>query len=131
MESTYLFSIVSQVLKVLLICKIQPPDLLFICVFISFYISRYYFSETSRLYSKISEKIFSPQIFLFNRFTQTTPTPLNGQNLLSVTKVYCQWCSLILPNTFGHLTETAWPTQFRVDVLSHCDTIPILFCLRF
>ena len=41
------------------------------------------------------------------------------------------------PNTlpqvnFGHLTETASPTQFRVDMLSHCcDTLPILFCRHF
>ena len=29
---------------------------------------------------------------------------------------------------FGHLTETASPTQFRVGMLSQCDTHPILFC---
>ena len=69
--------------------------------------------------------------FFFLTDSLRPPHPLNGQNLLSVTKVYCQCCSLILPNTFDHLTETASPTQFRVDVLSHCDTLPILFCLRF
>ena len=39
------FYIVCQVLKVLLIkiCKMQPADLLFLFVFISFYISRYSF----------------------------------------------------------------------------------------
>ena len=39
----------------------------------------------------------------------------------------------MLPNTlpqvnFGHLTKTALPTQFRVGILSHCDTLPISFC---
>ena len=39
-----------QVLKALLIkiCKIEPPDLLIIVVFISFYISRYHFSQIFR-----------------------------------------------------------------------------------
>ena len=32
---------------------------------------------------------------------------------------------------FGNLTETASPSQFKVDVLSHCVTLPILFCPRF
>ena len=37
------------------------------------------------------------------------------------------------PNTlpqvnFDHLTETASSTQFKVDMLYHCDTLPILFC---
>ena len=58
MESTHLFYNVFQVFKVLLIkiCKIQPADLLFLFVFISFYISMYHFSQISRLHSKISEK---------------------------------------------------------------------------
>ena len=29
------------------ICKIQPPDFLFLVIFISFYISRYHFSQKS------------------------------------------------------------------------------------
>ena len=47
---TKLFYIVFQVLKVLLIkiCKIQSLDLLFLVVFISFYISRYHFSQVFR-----------------------------------------------------------------------------------
>ena len=47
MKNTCPFYIVFQVLKVCLIkvCKIQPPDLLFLVVFISFYISRYHFSQ--------------------------------------------------------------------------------------
>ena len=50
MKNTCPFYIVFQVLKVRLIkvCKIQPPDLLFLVVFISFYISRYHFSQIFR-----------------------------------------------------------------------------------
>ena len=50
MKSTFLFYIVFQVLKVFLgkICKIKPPDLLLLIVFISFYISRYNFLQIFR-----------------------------------------------------------------------------------
>ena len=52
---TKIFYIVFQVLKVLLIkiCKIQSLDLLFLVVFISFYISRYHFSQVFRTSFKI------------------------------------------------------------------------------
>ena len=45
MKNTCPFYIVFLVLKVLLIeiCKIQPPDLVFLVAFIAFYISRYHF----------------------------------------------------------------------------------------
>ena len=49
-KNTCLFYSIFQVLNVLLIkiCKIEPPDLLFIIVLISFYISRYHFSQICR-----------------------------------------------------------------------------------
>ena len=56
-----IFYIVFQVLKVLLIkiCKIQSLDLLFLVVFISFYISRYHFSQVFRTsFNIIWKKIF-------------------------------------------------------------------------
>ena len=66
---TKIFYIVFQVLKVLLIkiCKIQSLDLLFLVVFISFYISRYLFSQVFRTSFNIIclKKRFSSQIFLF------------------------------------------------------------------
>ena len=71
-------------------CKMQPPDILFLFVLLAFTLAGIIFHK--KLQSKISEKIFSSQIFLFNGFAQT-PYPLNGQNLLSVTKVFC-WCFL-------------------------------------
>ena len=59
---TKMFYIVFQVLKVLLIkiCEIQSLDLLF--VFISFYISRYHYSQVLELHSTLSEK----KIFVTN-----------------------------------------------------------------
>ena len=50
MKNTCPFYIIFEVLKVHLIkiCKIVLPDLLFIIVLISFYISRYHFSQICR-----------------------------------------------------------------------------------
>ena len=50
-----------QVLKVLLIKnrEIQQADVLFLVVFISFYISRYHFSQIFRTSYTLSKKIFS------------------------------------------------------------------------
>ena len=64
-------------------------------VFISFCISRYYFSQVFRTSFNIMLKKDSCHKFsFFNRFTQiNTPYPLNSQNPLSVTKVFCE-CSL-------------------------------------
>ena len=97
MESTYLSYIVFQVLIVLLIkiCEIQPPDLLFLFVFISFYISRYYLSQISRTSFKNTWKKHFRYKFFFLTDLLRYPHTLNGQNLLSVTKDFCR-CSLIL-----------------------------------
>ena len=91
---TKIFYIVFQVLKVLLIkiCKIQSLDLLFLVVFISFYISRYHFSQVFRTsFNIIWKKDFRHKFSFFNGFTQTpTSHPVNSQNPLNVTKVFCQ-----------------------------------------
>ena len=61
-----IFYILFQVLKVLLIkiCKIQSLDLLFLVVFISFYISRYHFSQVFRTsFNIIWKKIFVTNFF--------------------------------------------------------------------
>ena len=100
-EFSALLGLVFQVLKVRFknICKIEPPDLLLLVPFISFYISRYHFSQNFRnSFRIIRKKRFSSQIFFYNGFTQTPPPPththpLNGQNPLSVTNVFCR-CSL-------------------------------------
>ena len=141
MESTYIFYIAFQVLKVLpiKICKIQPPDLLFLFVLFTFTSGGIFhkFLDFIRRYLK---KIFSSRIFLFSGFAQTPPPhpPISPYPLKRPKSAKGSKCFLsMLPNTylpqvnFGHLLEAASPTQFRVDVLSHRVTLPILFCLRF
>ena len=95
MKNTPPFHIIFHVLKVLLIkiCKIIQPIFYFLLFYISFYITRHHFSQIFRTsFNIIWKKIFCLKFPLFNGFTQT-PYPLNGQNPLSVTKVFC-WCSL-------------------------------------
>ena len=54
----------------------KPPDLLFLVIFISFYISRYHFSQIFRTSFNIWQKDFCHKFSFFNRFTQTTtPSP--------------------------------------------------------
>ena len=88
---------VFEALKVLLIkiCKIQSLDLLFLVVFIRFHISRYLSSQVfGTSFNIIWKKHFRRKFSFFNRFTQAPHAhPLNSQNPLSVTKVFCQ-CSL-------------------------------------
>ena len=82
--ASYLFYIVFQILKVILkkVFKVRPPDLLFLFVFISFFISRYHFSQIFRTsFKNIWKKIFLSNIFfLFNGFAKTPcPTPLTAK----------------------------------------------------
>ena len=55
MKNTCPFHIVFQILKARL-CKIEPPYLLFLAVFISFYIIRYHFSQIFRTSLNIISK---------------------------------------------------------------------------
>ena len=59
----------------LIIFKIEPPDLLFLVVFISFYVIRFL-----ELHSILSVKKIS-----FLTDSLKPPHPINGQNMLSVT----------------------------------------------
>ena len=52
----------------------KPPDLLFLVIFISFYISRYHFSQIFRTSFNIWQEDFCHKFSFFNGFTQT-PTP--------------------------------------------------------
>ena len=94
MKNTCPFYIAFQVLKLLLIkkFKMQPPDLLFLVVFISFYISRCHFSQFFRTAFNINrKKIFVTNFpFLTDSLNPPPPppNPLNCQNPLSVTKVF-------------------------------------------
>ena len=66
---------------------------LFYIVFISCYISRYHFSQIFRTsFSIISKQDFRHK-FYFLKDSLKHPHPLNSQNLLRVTKVFCR-CSL-------------------------------------
>ena len=94
---TKIFYIVFQVLKVLLIkiCKIQSLDLLFLVVFISFYISRYFSQVFRTSFNIIWKTDFHHKLYSLSPPTQTPPRHshlLNSQNPLSVTNDFSQ-CS--------------------------------------
>ena len=96
---TKLFYIVFQVLKVLLIkiCKIQSLDLLFLVVFISFYISRYFSQVFRTSFNIIWKKDFCHKFSFFDGFTTSHHHPFNQQNPLSVTS----FLSMLLPTYHG------------------------------
>ena len=72
-----------QVPKVHLIkiCKIEPPDLLFLVAFISFYISRYHFSQIFRnSFRIIFKKDFCHKFsFLMDSLKLPPPTPQSAK----------------------------------------------------
>ena len=91
-------SAVLKVLKVGLIkvCKIKPPGLLFLVVFISFYISRYHFPQIFRTpFLIIRKKDFGHEFsFLTDSLDPPAPPPLfphslNDRNPLSVMRAFC------------------------------------------
>ena len=125
MKNTCPFYIVSQVLKVLFIkiFKKQPADPLFLVAFISFYISRYFsqsFRTSFNVIWKKKKNFVTNVIFLMDSLRPLLPThTLNCQNLLSVTKAFCQ-CSLICSLltivilyavAMGVSVFTIWPFQ--------------------
>ena len=69
---------------------------------ISFYISRYNFLHIFRTSCNIIWKRFFSQILLFTRI-HPNPHPLNSQNLLSMTKVFCQISLKCLLNFFKNI----------------------------
>ena len=78
MKNTCPFYIVFQVLKMRLIkiCKKEPPDLLFLVAFIiSFYCSRYRFSQFLELHSVFSIKMFFVTN-VFSAYSLKLPTSL-------------------------------------------------------
>ena len=98
MKSICPFYIVFEVSKVLLIkiCKIQLADLFISCCF--YYVLPQqisFFHKFLELHSILSEKkIFVTNFpFLTDSLKPPHPVNINGQNLLSVRKVFC-WCSL-------------------------------------
>ena len=84
---------ISSFLKVLqwkVIRYIQLPVLLFLVLHQFLYQQISFFYNFLELHSTLSEKDFRHKFSFFNRFTQTS-YPLNGQNLLSGIKVFCQF----------------------------------------
>ena len=73
---------------IVLYCNIRSLDLLLFVVFISFYISRYHFSQILRTSLNIISKKDFRHNFSFLMDSLKLPHPLNSQNLLSVTKVF-------------------------------------------
>ena len=54
--------------------------------------------DYQKAFKKLTLQDFRHKFSFFNRFTQI-PNPLNGQNSLSLTKVFCQ-CSLTAAHKF-------------------------------
>ena len=68
---------------------------IFLFVFISFYISWYHFSQIfGSSFKNIRKKYFCHEFSFLTDLLRPMPPPLNGQNPLSVTKVFC-WCSVV------------------------------------
>ena len=66
----------------------------FISCFYQLLHEQIFFTSFPNFIQHYVKKRFLSQIFIFNRFTRIpTPYPLNSQNSLSVTKVFCE-CSL-------------------------------------
>ena len=134
MKNTCFFYIAFQVLKVILIkvCKIQPPDLLFLVVFISFYISRYHFSQFCKtLFNNIWKKDFRHKFSFFNGFTQI-PHPLNSKNPLSVTNIFC-WCTLshLFYMLLINLTLWNWLIAVHTRIHLHQKLLTFLLSLGY
>ena len=96
MEKTCPFYIAFHVLNIHLIktCKIEPPGLLFLAIFNSFYISKYRFLQIFVIIFVIilNNMWFLPQVlFLTDSLNPNSPQPLNGQNALSVMKLFFQY----------------------------------------
>ena len=135
MKHTCLFYIAFQVLNIHLIktCKIEPPDLLFLAVFNSFYISRYRFLQIFVIIFVIitNNMWFLPQIlFSTDSLNPNSPQPLNGQNALSVMKLFFQYslrlsdinvCRNFLTtseNNFSHIIHQPWLVYYFVSLWS-------------
>ena len=93
MKNTLLFYIVFQVLKVLLIkiCKMSHQIIYFLLFYTSFYINRHHFSQIFRTSLNIICKNIFVRNFPFLTDSLKPPHPVNGQNPLSMTKVFCRF----------------------------------------
>ena len=84
--------------------------------YINFNTSRYQFSGLFRLHSTLSEKDFRRKFSFLNRFTQLQVLdPLNGQNLLSVTKNFLSIFSKMPSETF-FLSKICWQNLVKASL---------------
>ena len=76
------------------------------------------------LHSTLSKKDFVASISFFNRLTQNTH-PLDSQNLLCVTKVFCQFSLKCLPNfSLKYLLTKSCKSIFHVSAVNcYCTYI--------
>ena len=93
-KNTGLFQIVFQVLKRYFHenFKNAPTRFFIFWFYIIFYISRCHLCNFLEFHSTLYEKYFCTKFSVFNGFkTPSKPQPLNGQNLLNMTKAFCQF----------------------------------------
>ena len=126
MKNTCSFCIVFQVLKVSLIkiCKIQPPDLLFLVVFISFYIiSRYHFHKFLELDLTLSEKKIFVTNFAFlkdSRFTYCFPSCFGCFPCFP-------WCFSLCPILGLTVFRTYFCKKVRSEMFGWVLNTPLIF----
>ena len=105
--------------------KIQLPVLLFL-VSHQFLYQQILFYDFLELHSTVSEKDFCHKISFFNGFTQT-PHPLNSQNLLSITEVFCQFSQKCLLN---FLKNICWQNPAKAFFMYQQWTATVLIFLK-
>ena len=103
--------------------KIEPPVPLFLVSHQFLYQQISFFLQLFRSSFNIILKLFLSKVLLFNGFAQTSH-PINSHNLLSVTKVFCQFslkCILVL---FRYLLTKYYKSIFYVSAVNcYCTYI--------
>ena len=118
MENVRLHGMVTTSFEKVLPWKVKrySQQFFYFLFYISFYISRCYFYNFLEFHSTLSEIIFCPKFSFFNGFTpRPQPHHLNGQNLLKVTKVFCQFSLNFLLKYFfsKNLLAKFWKAFFK------------------
>ena len=83
------------------ICKIQPPDLLFLVVLLAFTSVEIIFYKFLELHSTLSKKYFCHKFFYFNRFT----------NMKRVFTLMFNEMSALSLESIKHLTKSELKTE--------------------
>ena len=99
MENIRLHGMPTTSFEMVLLWKVKrySYQFFYFLFYISFYISRYHFYNFLEFHSTLSEKVFVPSFPFLTDSHCPLPPPLtqlqtlNGQNLLNVTKAFCQF----------------------------------------